>query len=173
MLVVSGGPSPGTFRPSGHNHGKTAYKKDGNPLGWIYYWDDRDGSSLQGWWLGPEIGDTEVWALQHSNTDTPPTSGWAWPPTALYVSVLPMQIQMQAIVLQNGFNLCCFVDSIGATCVDPVPSSEPFCIRGMCGRHCCMFAADCGRHNCAWQLRQNQKPRRERGNRRRGGSRPY
>ena len=28
----------------------------------IYYWDERDGVALAGWWFGPKVGSDQVWA---------------------------------------------------------------------------------------------------------------
>lgn len=71
----------GTYLPDSVNHGKIVYKKSGRPLDvLIYYWDDRDGSDLSGWWFGPRVGSDKVWAYHPSVTaGTPPASQWNIP----------------------------------------------------------------------------------------------
>merc|ERR1712060_698697 len=68
------------------NHGKVVYKKqeeDDELSGLdvlIYYWDDRDGPELCGWWFGPNVGGDQVWAYHPSRTAaTPPASEWNVP----------------------------------------------------------------------------------------------
>ena len=34
----------------------------------IYYWDDRDGSSFSGWWIGPKVGGDQVWSHADNRT---------------------------------------------------------------------------------------------------------
>ena len=36
----------------------------------IYYWDDRDGSSFSGWWIGPKVGGDQVWSHADNRTTT-------------------------------------------------------------------------------------------------------
>ncbi len=46
----------GTYVEDGVHHGKPVYKKsEGDNLS-IYYWDDRDGTSMHGWWFGFQVG---------------------------------------------------------------------------------------------------------------------
>eukprot|EP00434_Breviolum_minutum_P038985 symbB.v1.2.034597.t1/scaffold4494.1/size38952/2 len=65
------------------NHGKVVYKKQKRSRGLdvlIYYWDDRDGPELCGWWFGPNVGGDQVWAYHPSRTaSTPPASEWNVP----------------------------------------------------------------------------------------------
>ena len=42
----------------------------------LYYWDQRDGAALSGWWFGPEIGGEQVWSHNPSHNVMPPPSGW-------------------------------------------------------------------------------------------------
>ena len=28
----------------------------------IYFWDDRDGPTFSGWWIGPKVGGDQVWS---------------------------------------------------------------------------------------------------------------
>jgi len=55
----------GTYSSFSQNHGKVVFKKDVqfNSLDvLIYYWDDRDGSDLKGWWFAPSVDGEQVWA---------------------------------------------------------------------------------------------------------------
>lgn len=45
----------------------------------IYFWDDRDGWHLCGWWIGPEVGSNTVWAFNPGEADEPPVDGWRQP----------------------------------------------------------------------------------------------
>mmetsp|Transcript_9346 Transcript_9346/g.16265 ORF Transcript_9346/g.16265 Transcript_9346/m.16265 type:complete len:1041 (-) Transcript_9346:62-3184(-) len=78
-----GGIVRGTFQLSTENHGKPAYKKDGQVNGldvMIYYWDERDGPGFNGWWFGPVIGGDQVWAYHTEKAaTTPPSTGWKVP----------------------------------------------------------------------------------------------
>jgi len=76
----------GDYVLAGSNHGKPAYKKENAANGlvvMIYFWDERDGASSSGWWIGPQIGGNMVWG-HHPNraSATPPTSGWQAPHSA-------------------------------------------------------------------------------------------
>jgi len=67
---------------SGANHGKPVYKKDGGDSVsvLIYYWDERDGSTFNGWWFGPKVGGDQVWAYNENKmTQVPPASNWKVP----------------------------------------------------------------------------------------------
>merc|ERR1719247_235021 len=78
-----GGIVRGSFQLAGENHGKPAYKKDGQVNGldvMTYYWDERDGPSFCGWWFGPKVGGDQVWAYHpDKNSTMPPQSGWKVP----------------------------------------------------------------------------------------------
>jgi len=73
----------GDYLPDNVNHGKVVYKKSEKSRGLdvlIYYWDDRDGPELCGWWFGPNVGGDQVWAYHPSRTaGTPPASEWNVP----------------------------------------------------------------------------------------------
>lgn len=46
----------------------------------IYFWDDRDGLELCGWWFGPVVGGDQVWAFHPSRSSlTPPGNEWNIP----------------------------------------------------------------------------------------------
>merc|ERR1712093_861705 len=46
----------------------------------IYYWDERDGDDVCGWWFGPAVGGDQVWAYHPSRAAlTPPPSEWNVP----------------------------------------------------------------------------------------------
>ena len=48
------------------NHGKVVYKKQEKSRGLdvlIYFWDDRDGPELCGWWFGPNVGGDQAHEL--------------------------------------------------------------------------------------------------------------
>lgn len=73
----------GNYTPYSQNHGKVVYRKDEKSKGFevlIYYWDDRDGAELCGWWFGPNVGGDQVWAYHPSRSSTsPPSSEWNVP----------------------------------------------------------------------------------------------
>eukprot|EP00439_Symbiodinium_sp_Y106_P048219 s20_g6.t1 len=45
----------------------------------MYYWDNRDGPSFEGWWFGNKLGGTQVWSHNNSQSLTPPQTGWKIP----------------------------------------------------------------------------------------------
>ncbi|CAD7926308.1 unnamed protein product [Amoebophrya sp. A120] len=69
------------MRAPGVNHGKPTFKKidSGNQSVMIYYWDERDGVQLRGWWVAPEVGGSNVWAMSTATSNMPPHSGWRVP----------------------------------------------------------------------------------------------
>mmetsp|Transcript_100554 Transcript_100554/g.260293 ORF Transcript_100554/g.260293 Transcript_100554/m.260293 type:complete len:415 (-) Transcript_100554:9-1253(-) len=73
----------GTYRVSTMNHNKPVYKKYEKAKGLdvlVYFWDDRDGLELCGWWFGPAVGGDQVWAFHPSRTSiTPPANEWNIP----------------------------------------------------------------------------------------------
>lgn len=73
----------GQYQQQGDNHGKPTYKKraemDGTTQCCVYFWDERDGDALAGWWMAPEVGGEQVWAHCVSKNPTPPTRGWKVP----------------------------------------------------------------------------------------------
>lgn len=73
----------GTYQLAGENHGKPAYKRDGQVNGLdvrTYYWDERDGAGFCGWWFGPVVGGDQVWAYHtDKSSPMPPTTGWKVP----------------------------------------------------------------------------------------------
>jgi len=72
----------GHFSRLGENHGRPTFKKTTQANGldvMLYFWDDRDGPALCGWWFGPKVGGDQVWAFHNSNDVHPPASGWMVP----------------------------------------------------------------------------------------------
>merc|ERR1712217_479933 len=73
----------GTYVPHAENHGKTVYRRTElfNDLDvMIYFWDDREGADLAGWWFAPSVDADEVWAHNpDDNGDDPPVTGWRVP----------------------------------------------------------------------------------------------
>uniref|UniRef100_A0A7S1F3T4 Uncharacterized protein n=1 Tax=Noctiluca scintillans TaxID=2966 RepID=A0A7S1F3T4_NOCSC len=73
----------GTYSPHSLNHARLVYKKESKVNGLdvlLYYWDDRDGPNLHGWWFAPGVGGDAVWAYNpDSGTRDPPPSGWRVP----------------------------------------------------------------------------------------------
>merc|ERR1712224_1113554 len=69
--------------PHTTNHGKVVHKRTTKSQGLdvlIYYWDDRDGDDLCGWWFGPIVGGNHVWAYHpRMKSDTPPAKDWYVP----------------------------------------------------------------------------------------------
>lgn len=72
----------GTFKQTSTNHGRPVYKKQEKVKGLdvlIYFWDERDGDDLEGWWFGPNVGGNQVWAYHPSTGSTPPVADWKVP----------------------------------------------------------------------------------------------
>jgi len=73
----------GTYNQVGDNHGKPTYNKpamiEGANQCHLYFWDERDGDSLAGWWMAPTVGGEQVWAHCPSRSSQPPPSGWKVP----------------------------------------------------------------------------------------------
>lgn len=73
----------GSYTPSGSNHNKPIYQKEGSfgtVAVLIYYWDERDGPNFHGWWFGPKVGGDQVWAYSANKTSQlPPMTGWKVP----------------------------------------------------------------------------------------------
>merc|ERR1719247_2653924 len=99
-----GGIVRGSYQLVGENHGKPAYKKDGQVNGldvMTYYWDERDGPGFCGWWFGPKVGGDQVWAYHaDKNAAMPPQSGWKVPydgpvDTTFQIQYKPKQAQQQ------------------------------------------------------------------------------
>jgi len=114
VLEVSGCVHPlvgnlvrGTFVRTNANHGKPAWQKkmaDGinNFDVFLYFWDSRDGNAFSGWWLGPEIGSTTVWAFNPSaKSDTPPPTGWQVPHNGAVDSTLTIKCSHGAISVRS------------------------------------------------------------------------
>lgn len=68
-------------RTSTLNHSKPTFKKldSGNQSVMVYYWDERDGVQLRGWWVAPEVGGSNVWAMSTATSALPPVNGWRVP----------------------------------------------------------------------------------------------
>merc|ERR1712113_342295 len=46
----------------------------------IYFWDDRDGPTFNGWWFGPKVGGDQVWAYNGNKASpSPPLAKWKVP----------------------------------------------------------------------------------------------
>eukprot|EP00747_Dinoflagellata_sp_TGD_P121339 gnl/TRDRNA2_/TRDRNA2_173407_c3_seq2.p1 gnl/TRDRNA2_/TRDRNA2_173407_c3~~gnl/TRDRNA2_/TRDRNA2_173407_c3_seq2.p1 ORF type:complete len:961 (+),score=245.48 gnl/TRDRNA2_/TRDRNA2_173407_c3_seq2:176-2884(+) len=73
----------------GVNHGRKIYKNTTNRIAgqapnggvdvFMYYWDNRDGPSFEGWWFGNQVGGTQVWSHSKDQGMSPPVSGWQIP----------------------------------------------------------------------------------------------
>merc|ERR1712228_673901 len=65
------------------NHGRPVYSRKceshESKNSSIYYWDERDGEMMQGWWMAPIVGGEEVWAHAEGSDRNPPVSGWKVP----------------------------------------------------------------------------------------------
>ena len=59
------------------------YKKEligVSPAMHIYYWDERDGLRLCGWWISTQVGGDRAWAYNaDSEAKVPPLSNWQAP----------------------------------------------------------------------------------------------
>jgi hypothetical protein len=96
-LVVSGGinavvgpQSMGVYEPIAVHHGRPVYQRCGRgllPAGGrleirIYFWQDQNYPRYSGWWIGPTIGGSEVFAHNRDEqlvTTMPPHRGWRVP----------------------------------------------------------------------------------------------
>ena len=121
-LLVAGGSSEavskhisGTFTLYGENHGRKVYKKDGLDPGqmevMIYFWDQREGEALSGWWIGPQIGGTLIWAHNSIGHFDPPTRGWKVPwngdvdPALIVTPVMAPPVEAQGRIKRRGEEL--------------------------------------------------------------------
>lgn len=67
----------GYYMLTASNHKKPVYRKQSDRMTvMIYFWDDRDGPDVNGWWFGPEVGGDEVLAYCEDPSIVPPSSGW-------------------------------------------------------------------------------------------------
>mmetsp|Transcript_12353 Transcript_12353/g.33866 ORF Transcript_12353/g.33866 Transcript_12353/m.33866 type:complete len:1994 (-) Transcript_12353:112-6093(-) len=75
----------GEYSEGGVNHGRKYYQKTQKIPGhedinvFLYYWDERDGSSFSGWWFGNQVGGAQVWSRNQVTSMQPPKSGWTIP----------------------------------------------------------------------------------------------
>jgi hypothetical protein len=76
----------GRYTRVDENHGRGVYRMqeggsdaEGAVKPVIYYWDDRDGETSKGWWIGTDVGGTQVWAHNNSDAMTPPEINWRIP----------------------------------------------------------------------------------------------
>ncbi|CAK0880677.1 unnamed protein product, partial [Prorocentrum cordatum] len=70
----------GEYTAQGSNHGRrTFFRPGGSGPVWLYYWDDRDGESASGWWLGEKVGGADVYGFSAQHSRTPPSGGWKVP----------------------------------------------------------------------------------------------
>eukprot|EP00392_Amoebophrya_sp_AT5.2_P011541 g11620.t1 len=84
----------GLYNANGENHGKAKWIKhnsvDKTQQSCVYFWDERDGADMSGWWVAPQVGGEQVWA--HANLQAvqqamamggdglgPPKTGWKAP----------------------------------------------------------------------------------------------
>mmetsp|Transcript_80556 Transcript_80556/g.176653 ORF Transcript_80556/g.176653 Transcript_80556/m.176653 type:complete len:1086 (-) Transcript_80556:57-3314(-) len=71
------------YREATPNHDRPVYKRIGKfnreEDVVLYFWDDRDGAHLCGWWFGPAVGSNTVWAFCPGNREEPPLKGWREP----------------------------------------------------------------------------------------------
>lgn len=91
-LILTGGKNAkytsvtnGKWKYVKHNHDRPVYEK----MNWqqtvgvpvlIYYWDDRDGPSFSGWWIGYNmVGSEEILGFNRSHDSMPPREGWKVP----------------------------------------------------------------------------------------------
>ena len=88
QMTCASGTILGEYVEVGRNHGRKVYKKNCpsnsefaaiNVM--LYYRDFRDGPELEGWWIGHNLGGTQVWAHNKCSATKPPTTGWKQPRT--------------------------------------------------------------------------------------------
>eukprot|EP00397_Hematodinium_sp_SG-2012_P012556 GEMP01012729.1.p1 GENE.GEMP01012729.1~~GEMP01012729.1.p1 ORF type:complete len:726 (+),score=210.82 GEMP01012729.1:137-2314(+) len=62
------------------NHGRPVYRKNTKEQTCcIYWWDNRDGEAMKGWWIAPVVGGEHVWTQCTVDADEPPRTGWKVP----------------------------------------------------------------------------------------------
>ncbi|CAK9009093.1 unnamed protein product [Durusdinium trenchii] len=76
----------GDYVEKGVNHGRKYFQKvPAKNAGpdyvevFLYYWDNRDGASFEGWWFGNKLGGTQVWSHVADKGLIPPSVGWKIP----------------------------------------------------------------------------------------------
>jgi len=72
----------GAYKRCDTNHGRPVYQNAEKRKiydAFLYYWDDRDGPELAGWWIGPKLGGIDVWVHHPKDSEVPPTTGWHTP----------------------------------------------------------------------------------------------
>jgi len=73
----------GNYAQSAENHARPVFSKraelEGAQKCCVYFWDERDGAALAGWWMAPEVGGEQVWAHSVAQSPHPPSSGWKVP----------------------------------------------------------------------------------------------
>jgi hypothetical protein len=147
----------GSYTVVGQHHGKPLYKKtkftDNGEDVMCYFWDGHDEPTHRGWWFTPRIGSVEVWAFNPQPSNFPFRIGW---------QLGPLQGVDDTMVLSGqGIGRC---NSQGCQ-----ENAADYCVNAMCKTHCAQVGNYCVRHQCAWQVAQNQTRRADRATRRRGG----
>jgi len=74
----------GVYTATGkENHGRPVFHKpvktQEQQQSVIYFWDERDGDEMTGWWMAPVVGGEHVWTHNQSSDRLPPKSGWRVP----------------------------------------------------------------------------------------------
>jgi len=78
-IYIEGDEVSGFYSVFVENHGKPAYKQDSvaEPK-FVYYWDERDGEFLSGWWVSMEIGADNFLAFNPDAADNPAWCDQKW-----------------------------------------------------------------------------------------------
>jgi hypothetical protein len=81
------------------HHGKPAFKRimDGSgkatkkyDAGWIYFWDNREGAWMHGWWMGKKIGwSLDCWAYNSDAASLLPPIGFFCNKFKIFMKVSP------------------------------------------------------------------------------------
>jgi len=75
----------GEYWEEGENHGRKVYKRmptaaqKNMPPVMLFFWDERNGPDLSGWWFGDKIGAGQVWSRCEQASALPPMKGWRCP----------------------------------------------------------------------------------------------
>mmetsp|Transcript_17639 Transcript_17639/g.40842 ORF Transcript_17639/g.40842 Transcript_17639/m.40842 type:complete len:544 (-) Transcript_17639:98-1729(-) len=86
LLPASAHAILGFYDEDGSNHDRPVFKRNDwggranlKPV-YLFYWDDRNGKEMMGWWFGSEVGGGQVWSRSADRlAQHPPKNGWKCP----------------------------------------------------------------------------------------------
>lgn len=69
----------GEYIAVGEHHGRTVFQRANKRAVFLYFWDNRDGAYMSGWWFGRSLESTELYAFAPTSSTIPPRDGWTIP----------------------------------------------------------------------------------------------